>query len=330
MADIVKSNAAAEVINTAGGIVVDASAVRGSYFSVDTLADIPSYATNIDQLCYCREDGKYYKWDGTAWRYLIAIGDKTAVYGDYAQAFGQGTDDYEVGTISLTENSSIATPDANALSYLAEQAVIRVHNNGLDYIFFVKSNNGTTITIAPISPITITNATVYMVDGVASGKYSMAQGVRTSAIGKGSHAEGDLTKAVGSASHAEGVRAVARGNYSHAEGSNTQAIGEISHAEGNHTIAASQYQHVSGRYNIADEDDTYAEIIGNGTSDDARANMRTLDWNGNENLSGNLVVNGTISTEGSTINELITAAQEEIRTEIEETVGAIYTRLSSI
>jgi hypothetical protein len=32
----------------------------------------------------------------------------------------------------------------------------------------------------------------------------------------------------------------------------------------------------------------YAEIIGNGTADNARSNARALDWNGNEYLKGDI------------------------------------------
>ena len=42
----------------------------------------------------------------------------------------------------------------------------------------------------------------------------------------------------------------------------------------------------STRY--ASERGTYIEIVGKGTSDSARSNARTLDWYGNENISGTL------------------------------------------
>ena len=35
-----------------------------------------------------------------------------------------------------------------------------------------------------------------------------------------------------------------------------------------------------GKYNIVDSADTYALIIGNGTSDTNRSNAVTIDWNG--------------------------------------------------
>ena len=102
--------------------------------------------------------------------------------------------------------------------------------------------------------------------------------------------------ATGANSHAEGYDTAAIGNYSHAEGTMTIAQGNASHAEGEHTIANSSNQHVSGKYNIPDSVNTYAEIIGNGNSN-TPSNARTLDWNGNEWLAGNLTLNQTTLTE---------------------------------
>lgn len=129
----------------------------------------------------------------------------------------------------------------------------------------------------------------------AIGNYSHTEGGGTTASGDCAHAEGGSTHATGSCSHAEGFSTTASGLQSHAEGSNTVASGYYSHAEGSVTIAAGANQHVSGKYNIADNNNTYAEIIGNGTADNARSNARTLDWQGNEVLAGDLTINGNIS-----------------------------------
>lgn len=64
------------------------------------------------------------------------------------------------------------------------------------------------------------------------------------------------------------------------------ASGEYAHAEGWNTIAASNYQHVQGKFNIADNQSTYADIVGNGTTLDNRSNAYTLDWNGNGWFAG--------------------------------------------
>ena len=82
----------------------------------------------------------------------------------------------------------------------------------------------------------------------------------------------------------------------------TIASGLVSHAEGYETTANHKSQHVFGEYNIADDSTAaatkrgnYVEIVGNGTSDNALSNARTLDWSGNEVLAGKLTV-GTAPT----------------------------------
>lgn len=69
------------------------------------------------------------------------------------------------------------------------------------------------------------------------------------------------------------------------------ALGDYSHAEGYNTIAASDYQHVQGKYNIIDNSNTYAHIIGKGTSS-TRSNAYTLDWSGNGVFAGTVTYNG--------------------------------------
>ncbi|HCI73532.1 MAG TPA: hypothetical protein DHV42_03210 [Lachnospiraceae bacterium] len=125
----------------------------------------------------------------------------------------------------------------------------------------------------------------------ASGNFSHAEGSMTVASGGyATHAEGGNTRATGATSHSEGSSTTASGSSSHAEGYGTVASGESSHAEGMYTVAAGKYQHAGGTYNIEDSNNTYAEIIGNGTANNARSNIRTLDWNGNEVIAGKMTV----------------------------------------
>lgn len=138
----------------------------------------------------------------------------------------------------------------------------------------------------------------------ASGTTSYAEGNYTKASGNISHAEGFITIASGASSHAEGEQAEASGGASHAEGSYTKASGYASHVEGSETIAAGLYQHVQGKYNIEDNNNTYAEIVGNGTGRKKRSNARTLDWDGNETLQGSLTLG-----KGSADETTVTAAQ---------------------
>lgn len=126
--------------------------------------------------------------------------------------------------------------------------------------------------------------------GTAVGQNSSATGYEVEASGDFSHAEGNSTAASGTDSHSEGWLTAARGSCSHAEGRNTTARGTNSHAEGLYTTASSNNQHVFGKYNVIDDNDTFVEIIGNGGSS-GRSNARTLDWNGNEILAGDLTIN---------------------------------------
>lgn len=125
----------------------------------------------------------------------------------------------------------------------------------------------------------------------ASGAHSHSEGYYGTASGdNGSHAEGYNSMASGTGSHAEGYQTEASGDFAHSENSDTTASGDHSHAEGFNTVAAGIAQHVSGRYNVQDNNNTYSEIIGNGTGSNARSNARTLDWSGNEVLAGKLTV----------------------------------------
>lgn len=134
------------------------------------------------------------------------------------------------------------------------------------------------------------------------GTYSVAMGILCTASGAYSHAESVQTTASGDYSHSEGLYTTASGVHSHSEGFNTTASGQGSHAEGYSTIANHRSQHVFGEYNIedpsqkyGDEQGNYIEIVGNGTTNIIRSNARTLDWNGNEMLAGNLSLAGASS-----------------------------------
>ena len=173
---------------------------------------------------------------------------------------------------------------------------------------------------------------------VASGGCSHAEGDRSLASGLNAHAEGGgtagnlfvsgpITVASGDASHAEGCSTTASGYYSHSEGYNTKASNYASHAEGTSTkafgdsshaqnlgtIASMDAQTAIGTYNTQDsapstavhpDGDTskgnYAFIIGNGTSDSARSNALTVDWQGNIVASGGISVNDSVIINGRT------------------------------
>ena len=178
----------------------------------------------------------------------------------------------------------------------------------------------------------------------ASGYDSHAEGFRTTALGYDSHAEGYSTNtfssvvtksnptnddiitawkskkfsvAKGTSSHVEGQDSLALGEYAHAEGSNTTASGSSSHAEGSFTKASKDYQHAQGKYNIEDSTGTYADIIGNGTSDTARSNAATVDWSGNAWYAGDVYVGSTSGTNKDAGSKKL-ATEEYVSTALED------------
>lgn len=99
------------------------------------------------------------------------------------------------------------------------------------------------------------------------------------AIGNYSVSEGEITAASGAYSHAEGSANTAHGQNAHAEGESCIAWGDYSHAQNRFTKAFGDHQTVIGKYN--DNQLNNAFEIGNGTSDNARSNALTVDWDGN-------------------------------------------------
>lgn len=172
------------------------------------------------------------------------------------------------------------------------------------------------------------------------GEGSHSEGKWTEALGNASHAEGKYAKATAETAHAEGLYGVAgargshtegyynniakgadfahaenyrneiteAGLYAHAEGEDTVVKAKGAHTEGWNTIAAREYQHVQGKYNKYQDDDgnplNYADIVGNGSSEEDRSNAYTLDWEGNAWFAGDVKV-------GSKNEKLITEAEAD-------------------
>lgn len=97
------------------------------------------------------------------------------------------------------------------------------------------------------------------------------------------------------------------GDKATAEGYQTTSSGSYSHAEGYNTTANHLAQHVFGCNNIEDDSTNpptergrFVEIVGNGTEDNP-SNARTLDWEGNEEIAGNMTVKGGTIQIGDTI-----------------------------
>ena len=117
--------------------------------------------------------------------------------------------------------------------------------------------------------------------------------------------EGRNNTASGAHSHVEGTNNTASGNYSHAENSKNTASGNYSHVEGCRNKATGFATHVQGRYNVVqsvtgpNHYGKYCHIVGNGTSDTARSNAHTLDWDGNAWFAGDVYTGGTAMDSGA-------------------------------
>ena len=182
----------------------------------------------------------------------------------------------------------------------------------------------------------------------SNGVGSHAEGIRTIASGTGSHSEGAESVSIGMYAHSEGQNTSAVGTCSHSEGTRTIANGESSHVVGIFNIEDNYnnwVEWVSGHsYKVGDKvkctsgneskgyickvanSDTknpgqngakwtkrfgrmnFAEIVGNGVDENTRSNARTLDWEGNERLLGDLYVgansDGTGGTKVAKVSEI--------------------------
>lgn len=160
-------------------------------------------------------------------------------------------------------------------------------------------------------------------NGCESSAYqSMAVGANCKASGNQTTAFGYYCESSGSrGAFANGALSIASGARSHADGDGCRAAATGSHVEGGGTYAneSQNYVHVGGVNNAVSTETgktvditryngdgtvfntsthtlgKYAEVIGNGDSDQARSNARTLDWDGNEAIAGSLTLGlGTV------------------------------------
>ena len=126
---------------------------------------------------------------------------------------------------------------------------------------------------------------------VGGGDYNRAVGnYSTVAGGYDNDATGSLSAVAGGQKNvASGVSSFAANEYNEAKGAYSVALGRANKASGNSQTAI-------GKFCVEDTQNTYAEIVGNGTADNARSNARTLDWSGNEWIAGALSVGDADTT----------------------------------
>lgn len=214
----------------------------------------------------------------------IASGQSSHAEGNYTYASGNYSH-AEGGSTKASGNYSHTEGNGTRASGLCSHAEGGSTNQ---FSSVVTTTNPTTDDI-----ITAWNTKKF---SLANDNYSHVEGKDNLALGDSSHAEGNETKARGFASHAEGFSTTASGKVSHAEGNYSTASGFSSHAEGSYTKASGDQSHVQGKFNIEDTSNTYADIIGNGTSDTARSNAATVDWNGNAWFAGDVYTGSTSGT----------------------------------
>ena len=231
-------------------------------------------------------EGSWTKASGYA---AHAEGSDTKALGDYSHVEGycEKLPSRRVpGTNSLAANSTvlhISVPKGQDLSGYAN-TYIEYENN---FAFIISVENLGTPAVLPegSGSVNTTEDTWRFIlnkplsDTNIENAYLRNYSPSSIALGKAAHAEGINTGAIGITSHAEGYETIALGDYSHTEGQATQANG--------------YHQHVQGKFNIVDNDNKYAHIVGNGTSESERSNAHTLDWDGNAWFAGNLKIGGS-------------------------------------
>ena len=203
---------------------------------------------------------------------------------------------YATMTVTRTYPLSMTTVDVGLAVRSADTTTATVNGSAVA----VSSVSGSSVTLASAAPahseikVTFqtnsTNAKAFTIGTRGAGDvgaFSYVEGRGNVADGVYSHAEGRGTTASADHTHAEGSETGATGAYAHAEGYQSQASGYTAHAQNYGTIAQRQAQTTLGKFNVADaagggQDVTgkYAVIIGNGTSDNARSNALTVNWNG--------------------------------------------------
>ena len=121
----------------------------------------------------------------------------------------------------------------------------------------------------------------------------------------------------GYASHVEGASNRMSAKYAHAEGAYNENYGYACHVEGRGNIADGgrgssngKPQHVEGQYNVQDGTQTYAHIVGNGTSKSDRSNAHTLNYDGTAWYAKTVKVGGTGEADGQPLatEEFVTNA----------------------
>ena len=190
----------------------------------------------------------------------------------------------------------------------ADVAITGLDENGQEVIkhkLSEKANSSDVLTKTNTSEFTPTAdyqpATKKYVDNNKLSNIANGETTGTIKIGRtgGQRTDGPFSTVIGFSGHtsADAIGSIAMGN--------SECLASYTVAMGSGTAASGENQLVQGQYNVKDTENKYAHIIGNGTSDTARSNAHTVDWNGNAWFSGGAKIGGA-SYDDASAKELAT------------------------
>ena len=265
--------------------------------------------TEIDTTSSNSNDFSFIVNDMTYWGEVIfgknnhAIGYGNKSYGENSNAEGKETVASGNGSHSEGRSTIASGNYTHTEGYQTKAIGLQSHSEGLKSQSIGNGTHAEGFTTKAIGEYshtegnqTVSNDKYAHAEGArtnANGAASHAEGIDTIAGSQGAHAEGYKTTANGLNSHTEGIATITTQRGAHAEGNNTQAKAQCAHVEGYYTLASSINQHVQGKFNIEDTENTYAHIVGGGTSN-TPSNLHTIRWN-----NGQGFFKGGTTTEGA-------------------------------
>lgn len=197
-------------------------------------------------------------------RYNKIQGDPTDyVDTDYAFMIGNGTTADRSNAFAVRWDGSFSQDDgktsflftsnaAGTKGYYDENGAFNTFGSGGSSLkYTVDGADGTYATIQNgINNLITIDGNTYS-GNKASGNFSHAEGISSTASGFAAHTEGHNITASGYAAHAEGDTNTASGDVSHAEGNANNATGRWSHVEGRMNRTAGDAAHSEGHSTVA-------------------------------------------------------------------------------
>ena len=167
---------------------------------------------------------------------------------------------------------------------------IKTNDNNVIFIGNIPGNSGSMGDGCVVFGKDTYSHTTFKAEGngcICGGNINSMRSLGINTIGRGNLAFGYLDGAVKIAvgGNGSGYGSVGIGAVTDTSG-NLLVSGNCGQAFGFGVQSLSNYQMVHGKDNISDSNSTYAHIVGNGTSDSARSNAYTLDWQGNGTFAG--------------------------------------------